>query len=1043
MLPQFFITRPIFAWVIALSILLAGSLALTKLPVSQYPEVAPPALTITATYPGAGAQQVEDTVINLIESEMNGLEHLLYMESSSEATGEGTITLTFATGTNLDVANMETQNRIKRVEARLPDEVKRMGITVAKSRRNFLMFLLLTSPDNSMNSVDLGNFASTRVIDSIRRVQGVGEALLFGTDYSMRIWLDPLKLASYSLTPGDALQAVKAQNVQVSTGELGQLPAAAGQELNATILVKGRVNTPEAFGNIILRTNSNGSNVYLKDVARIELGAQEYLRNVKLNGVPAVGIGIKLAPGDNALATVQRVRERMSQLSQSFPSQSVSWDIPYDTSRFVDISIREVIKTLLEAFVLVFLVMWLFMGNLRAAVIPTIVVPVSLTGAMLGLYAMGYSINVLTLFAMILAIGILVDDAIVVVENVERIMTEEGLDAKTATRKAMKQIFSAIIGITLVLIAVFLPMAFFSGSVGAIYRQFSVTLVVTIAFSAFLALSLTPALTTTLLRQSDMAHHTGFLGWFNDKFASFTTSYSRWVSGVLSRPVRFGLIYVAIVAITAFMYSKLPTGFLPEEDQGYLINLIQLPPNATQERTLAVLQQVDAYYRAQPEVNKVIAVAGFSFLGKGQDAALVFVSLKDWSQRLTPGSDAASLARKANMTFFKIKQAMIFAINPPPIPELAAVGGFDFRLMDIGAVGRDKLLEARNMVLGMAAQNKTLAGVRPESKEFASQLLFNMDRTKAQALGIDLADLNNTLQVGLGSAYVNDFIRDGRVLRVQMRVDAPNLVTPDDILALRVRNKQGDTIALSEIATPEWVVGAPKLDRYNGVPSMKIAGAPAPGSTTGEAMQVMQQIGAQLPAGIGFDWSGTSYEERLSASQAGLLFTLSILVVFLCLAALYESWSVPLAILLVVPLGLFGEILAVIIRDLPNDIYFKVGMVVIIGLAAKNAILIVEFARHLELEGKSLIESIVEASRLRLRPIIMTSIAFVFGVLPLAFATGAGAASRHAIGTGVMGGMLSATFLAIFFVPLLYLLIRRIFPGGKPIDHAAEEMNHV
>ncbi|MCH9741891.1 MAG: efflux RND transporter permease subunit, partial [Proteobacteria bacterium] len=497
------------------------------------------------------------------------------------------------------------------------------------------------------------------------------------------------------------------------------------------------------------------------------------------------------------------------------------------------------------------------------------------------------------------------------------------------------------------------------------------------------------------------------------------------------------------VAITAFMYSKLPTGFLPEEDQGYLINLIQLPPNATQERTLAVLQEVDAYYRAQPEVNKVIAVAGFSFLGKGQDAALVFVTLKDWSQRLTPGSDAASLARKANMTFFKIKQAMIFAINPPPIPELAAVGGFDFRLMDIGAVGRDKLLEARNMVLGMAAQNKTLAGVRPESKEFASQLLFNMDRTKAQALGIDLADLNNTLQVGLGSAYVNDFIRDGRVLRVQMRVDAPNLVTPDDILALRVRNKQGDTIALSEIATPEWVVGAPKLDRYNGVPSMKIAGAPAPGSTTGEAMQVMQQMGAQLPAGIGFDWSGTSYEERLSASQAGLLFTLSILVVFLCLAALYESWSVPLAILLVVPLGLFGEILAVIIRDLPNDIYFKVGMVVIIGLAAKNAILIVEFARHLELEGKSLIESIVEASRLRLRPIIMTSIAFVFGVLPLAFATGAGAASRHAIGTGVMGGMLSATFLAIFLVPLLYLLIRRIFPGGKPIDHAAEEMNHV
>lgn len=1043
MIPQFFITRPIFAWVIALSILLAGALALTKLPVSQYPEVAPPALTITTNYPGAGAQQIEDTVINLIETQMNGLEHLLYMESSSEATGEGTITLTFATGTNLDVANMETQNRIKQVEARLPDEVKRMGITVAKSRRNFLMFLLLTSPDGSMNTNDLGHFASTRVLDQVRRVQGVGEALLFGSDYSMWIWLDPLKLASYKLTPSDALQAVRAQNVQVSTGELGQLPAVPGQELNATILVKGRVNSPEEFGNIILRTDSNGATVKLKDVARIELGAEQYLRNVKLNGVPAVGIGVKLAPGDNALETVQRVRDRMTQLSVGFPA-GISWDIPYDTSKFVEISIHEVIKTLLEAFFLVFLVMWLFMGNLRAAVIPTLVVPVSLMGTMLGLYAMGYSINVLTLFAMILAIGILVDDAIVVVENVERIMTEEGLPAKAATRKAMKQIFSAIVGITLVLMAVFVPMAFFGGSVGAIYRQFAVTLVVTIGFSAFLALSLTPALTTTLLRQSDMQHHGGFLGWFNDRFMAFTQRYTGWIAKTLSRPVRMGFIYLAIVSITVFTYLKLPTGFLPEEDQGYLINLIQLPPNSTQERTLAVLKEVEDYYKAQPEVNKVITVAGFSFLGKGQDAALAFISLKDWSERLAPGSDAASLANRANRTFFMIKQAMIFAINPPPIPELAAVGGFDFRLMDIGAVGREKLLEARNMVLGMAMQDPALTRVRPESKEYASQLLFQVDRTKAQALGIDLNDLNNVLQVGLGSAYVNDFIRNGRVLRVQMRLSADNLTTPDQILALRVRNKAGDTIPLSEIATPEWLVGAPKLDRYNGVPSMKIAGSPAPGHTTGDAMMAMQQIGAKLPPGIGYDWSGTSFEERLSASQASLLFGLSILVVFLCLAALYESWSVPLAILLVVPLGLFGEIMAVMIRDLPNDIYFKVGMVVIIGLSAKNAILIVEFARQLELEGRSLIESIVEASRLRLRPIIMTSIAFVFGVLPLAISVGAGAASRHAIGTGVMGGMLSATLLAIFLVPVLYLIIRRLFPGGKPIDHAKEEeMAHV
>jgi multidrug efflux pump len=1041
MLPQFFITRPIFAWVIAISIVLAGALATTHLPVSQYPEVAPPALSISTTYPGAGSQQVEDMVTNLIEQQMNGLEHLLYMESSSEATGEANLTLTFATGTNLDIASVEAQNRVKQIEARLPDEVRRMGITVAKSRRNFLMFLLITSPDGSYNTNDLGNFAASRVVDNIRRVKGVGEALLFGSEYSMRIWLDPLKLASYKLTPADAMQAVKAQNVQVSTGELGQLPAVAGQELNATIIVQGRLNTPEEFGNIILRTDANGATVRLKDVAKVELGAQEYLRNVKLNGQSAVGVGIKLAPGDNALETVERVRARMAELSANFPS-GLSWDIPYDTSRFVAISIHEVLKTLLEAFVLVFFVMLLFLGNLRAAIIPTLVVPVSLMGTMIGLYFLGYSINVLTLFAMILAIGILVDDAIVVVENVERIMTEEGLGAKAATRKAMGQIFSAIIGITLVLMAVFVPMAFFTGSVGAIYRQFSVTLVSTIAFSAFLALSLTPALTTTLLRQSDMHEHGGFLGWFNRGFSRFTQRYAGSLGWLLVRPVRIGLIYLIIVAITAFMYLKLPNGFLPEEDQGYLISLVQLPSGATQERTIDVLHQAEDYFRAQPEVDKVIAVAGFSFLGKGQDAALLFVTLKDWSQRLAPGSDAASLARKANMAFFKIKQAMIFAINPPPIPELAAVGGFDFRVMDIGAVGREKLLEARNMVLGMAMQSPALAGVRPESKDFASQLLFTVDRVKAQALGIDLADLNQTLQVGLGSAYINDFIRDGRVLRVQMRVDAQTLATPDSILALRVRTNKGELVPLSEIATPEWVVGLPKLDRYNGVPAMKVAGGAAAGYSTGDAMQAMQDIGAKLPQGVGFDWSGTSYEERLSASQAGLLFSLSLLVVFLCLAALYESWSVPLAILLVVPLGLFGEILAVMITHLTNDIYFKVGMVVIIGLSAKNAILIIEFARHLELEGKTLVQSIIEASRMRLRPIIMTSVAFIFGVLPLALSVGAGAASRHAIGTGVMGGMLSATFLAIFLVPVLYLLIRRIFPGGAPVNHDAEEVTH-
>lgn len=1041
MLPQFFITRPIFAWVIAISIFLAGALALSKLPVSQYPEVAPPALNVAITYPGASAQQVEDSVTTLIEQEMNGLENLLYMESSSESTGEASLTLTFATGTDLDVANMETQNRIKRVEARLPDEVRRMGITVTKSRRNFLMFVLLTSPDDSYSTIDLGAFASSRVLDNVRRVQGVGEALLFGTNYSMRIWLDPLKLASYHMSPSDALAAVKAQNIQVSTGSLGQLPAVPEQALTATIVTNTRINTVHEFEDIVLRTDSNGTSVRLKDVAKVELGAEDYSRSVKLNGKPAVGIGIKLAPGDNALDTVKRVKARMNELATNFPA-GVSWDVPYDTSRFVEISIHEVIKTLIEAFVLVFLVMWLFMGNLRAAVIPTIVVPVSLMGAMLGLYVLGYTINVLTLFAMILAIGILVDDAIVVVENVERIMSEEGLDAKTATRKAMKQIFGAIVGITLVLMAVFVPMAFFSGSVGAIYRQFSVTLVVTIGFSALFALSLTPALTTTLLRQSDLAHGDhGFLGWFNHKFARFTHGYMRWVGALLLRPIRLGLIYLTIVAAVGVMYLKLPNGFLPEEDQGYLVNLVQLPSGATQERTLAVLAQLEKFYSEQPEVSKVITVAGFSFLGKGQDAGIAFVRLKEWDERKAAGSDAKSLAMRANRAFFQIKTAMMFAINPPPIPELAAVGGFDFRLMDISAVGRDKLLEARNLVLGMASQSPVLAGIRPESKEFASQLYFDVNRIKAQALGVDLTEVNNVLQVGLGSAYVNDFIHDGRVLRVQMRVNAETLETPESILELRVKNRQGELIPLSEFVTPTWMVAAPKLDRYNGVPAMKIAGGPAPGHTTGEAMAEMQRIATHLPPGVGFDWSGTSYEERLSASQAGMLFTLSILVVFLVLAALYESWSVPFAILLVVPLGLLGQLLAVFAVGMPNDIYFKVGMVVIIGLAAKNAILIVEFSRQLELEGRTLIDSIVEAARLRLRPIMMTSIAFIAGVLPLALSTGAGAASRNAIGTGVAGGMLSATYLAILLVPVLYLIIRKLFPGGKPIDHDKELIN--
>jgi multidrug efflux pump len=1031
MLPRFFIDRPIFAWVIALSIVLAGALVLPKLPVSQYPDVAPPALAITAVYPGASAQVVEDSVTTLIEQEMNGLEHLLYLESNSDASGVLTLTLTFASGTNLDIASVEAQNRIKRVEARLPDEVRRQGITVAKARRNYLMFLTIFSPDLSRNEIDLGSYTAANVLENLRRVPGVGEATLFGTEYAMRIWLDPLKLASFNMTPGEALKAVQAQNVQLATGELGQLPAAHAQELTATVITQGRLSTPEAFGNILLRTASTGAAVRLKDVARIELGAQDYSVQARLNGRPTAAVGIKLAPDGNALETAAAVKARMAELAKFFP-KGVSWDVPYDTSRFVEISIKEVVFTLAEAFLLVFLVMWLFLQNLRAAIIPTIVVPISLIGTLVGLYLLGYSINVLSLFAMVLAIGLVVDDAIVVVENVERIMTHEGLPAREATSKAMGQIFGAIVGITLVLSAVFIPMAFFSGSVGAIYRQFAVTLVMTMGFSALLAISLTPALCATLfkgLTREQMEHHSGFFGLFTRFFNGTTTGYMNKVSGFVKRPLRGLILFLAITGAAVVLLLRLPTGFLPDEDQGYLISIVQLPSGATQERTIKVLSSMEQYFLKQPEVAKVVGVAGFSFFGKGQDAAIAFVRLKDWDERTKPNDHALKVAQRANMALFSIKQAMIFALNPPPIPELAAVGGFDFRLQDRGGLGRDKLMEARNMVLGMASQDPRLAGVRPEGKEPATQLLLDIDRVKASSLGVDLGEMNQTLAVALGSAYVNDFIREGRVLRVVMQNDALTRATPEGLLSLRVRTAKGGMVALSEIATPRWVVGSPKLDRYNGVPAMKVAGGPAPGHSTGEAMQAMQDIAAKLPPGISYEWSGTSYEERLSGAQAPVLFALSIIVVFMCLAALYESWTVPLAVLLVVPMGVFGAVLAVTLRDLPNDVYFKVGLIAIIGLSAKNAILIVEFARQLEAQGKSTLDAVLAACKLRFRPIIMTSIAFIFGVLPLAISTGAGAASRQAIGTGVMGGMIAATVLAVFIVPVLYLFVRRLFPG--------------
>jgi multidrug efflux pump len=1048
MFAKFFIDRPIFAWVIALIILLGGALALKNLPVSQYPSVAPPALSVSITYPGASAQVIEETAVALLEQEMNGIEHLLYMESASEL-GNGSITLTFEAGTNLDWASVETQNRIKRVEARLPEDVRRLGITVAKTARNYVMFVALFSPDKSLDDVALGSYATASVLDGIRRVPGVGEALLFGTEYSMRLWLNSDKLQHYKLSPADISKAVRAQNSELATGELGQVPAVPGQQINAVIVTKSRLSTPEEFGNIIVRTNPDGSSLRVKDVARVELGAQDYSRSARIDGQPTAAIAIRLSPGANALSTVRDVNAKMTELAKYFPNprpatgetlaapqlKSLDWAVPYDTSKFIDISIKEVLKSLAEALLLVVLVMYLFLENWRATLIPAIVIPIALIGALVGLYLLGYSINVLTLFAMVLAIGIVVDDAIVVVENVERIMSTEGLSPRDATRKAMDQIVGAIIAITLVLMAVFIPMAFFPGSTGAIYRQFAVTLVLTMMFSALMALTLTPALCATLLKHkteklgANLLAGGGFFGWFNRLFARSTNGYVNRVGKIAKKPARYLLIYAAIFIAMGWLFTKLPGSFLPEEDQGYFINVIQLPAGASKERTLEVLNQVEQFYLKQTEVEHVIGVAGFSFFGRGQNMAIAFVRLKGWDERPSADSSSVALVRKANMALFRIKQAMIFAINPPPIPELAASGGFDFRLQDRGGLGREKLLEARNMALGMAAQNPVLAGVRPEGQEAGPQLFLDIDRVKAEALGVSITDLNDTLQATLGVAYINDFTRQGRILRVQMQAEAELRSSPADLLKLTIRNSKGGMVSLSEIATPRWVVGAPKLDRYNGIAAMKISGGPAPGRSSGEAVTAMEQIAAKLPPGIGYEWSGTSFEERMSGQQAPLLFAISLFVVFLCLAALYESWSIPFAVLLVVPLGIFGAVLAVTLRGLPNDVYFKVGLIAIIGLSSKNAILIIEFARKLQDEGMSLIDATLEACRLRFRPILMTSIAFIVGVLPLALSTGAGAQSRHAIGTGVMGGMIAATVLAVFLVPAFFVVMRKIFPG--------------
>ena len=1036
MLSGFFIDRPIFAWVIALFIAVLGAAAINKLPVAQYPTVAPPAIVINAAYPGASAKVLEDSVLSVIEQELNGAPGMIYMESVAQANGGGAITATFEPGTDVALAQIEVQNRLSRATPRLPAAVVQQGVRIDKARSNFLLFVSLTSSNPADDPVSLGDYAARFIQPELQRIAGVGQAQLFGTERAMRIWLDPAKLVAFGLQPADVNNAVRAQNAQVSAGTLGEQPGVPGQPMSATVVVSGQLANAEQFGAIVLRANTDGSSVRLRDVARIELGAQGYGSFSRLNGQPSAGIGIQLAPTGNALATADAVKARMAELKAFFP-QGMDYKVPYDSSKFVRISIQQVVVTLAEAVALVFVVMLVFLQNLRYTLIPTIVVPVALLGTFGMLLVMGYSINVLTLFGMVLAIGILVDDAIVVVENVERLMAEEGLSPRDATRKAMGQITGAVIGITVVLVSVFVPMAFFSGAVGNIYRQFSLSMVSAIVFSAFLALTLTPALCATFLKPvTSHAERRGFYGLFNRVFKRTTHGYEGTVAKVLPRSGRWMLAFGVVVLMVGWMYNRLPSSFLPNEDQGYLIVNVQLPPGATANRTLAVMQQVEGFLMKQPEVDQVVAVIGFSFSGQGQNSGLVFVPLKDWSERKGAAHTAQALAGRAFGAFMGIRDAFIFPLSPPPIPELGTATGFNFRLQDRGGNGHDALLAARNQLLGMARKSPILQGVRPDGLEDAPQLQLDIDRERAYAQGVGFESISAMLSTAIGSAYVNDFSSKGRLQRVIVQADAPARMQPEDLLKLQVPNSRGQLVPMSAFASTRWVNGPMQTTRYNGYPAMRLAGDVVAGRSTGEGMAEMERLAAQLPAGFGFEWTGQSREEKLSGAQATLLLAFSMLAVFLCLAALYESWAIPVAVLLVVPLGVLGALSGVWLRDMPNDVYFKVGLITVIGLSAKNAILIVEFAKDLQAEGKGLIEATLMACHLRFRPILMTSLAFILGVLPLALATGAGANSQRAIGTGVMGGMITATVLAVFFVPVFYVVVRRWFPGGPGAPHA-------
>lgn len=1026
---RFFIDRPIFAWVIALIIMLAGILSIRSLPVSQYPSIAPPTVVISANYPGASAKIVEDSVTQVIEQRMTGIDHLRYITSTSDSFGNTSITLTFNAEADADIAQVQVQNKLQGAMTLLPQEVQSQGVNVNKSSSGFLLVLGFVSTDGSLDKSDIADYVGSNVQDPMSRVSGVGEIQIFGAQYAMRIWLDPLKLTQYNLTSLDVVAAIRAQNAQVSAGQLGGTPSVAGQELNATVSAQSRLQTPEEFRKIILKSDTSGANVFLGDVARVELGSESYSVVSLYNGKPATGLAIKLATGANALDTAEAVRAKIAEMKPFFP-QGLEVVYPYDTTPFVEKSIEGVVHTLLEAVVLVFLIMYLFLQNFRATLIPTIAVPVVLLGTFAILSATGFSINTLTMFAMVLAIGLLVDDAIVVVENVERVMSEEGLSPLEATRKSMDQITGALVGIGLTLSAVFVPMAFMSGSTGVIYRQFSITIVSAMALSVLVALILTPALCATMLKPLKKGHghiETGFFGWFNRGFDRLTNRYESSVAGIIKRGFRVMMIYVALVVAVGWIFMRMPTAFLPDEDQGILFTQAILPTNSTQESTLKVLEKVSDHFMAEEGVRSVFSVAGFSFAGQGQNMGIAFVGLKDWSERTAPGADVQSIAGRAMGVFSQMKDAFVFAFVPPAVIELGTANGFDMFLQDKNGQGHEKLVAARNQLLGMAAQNPNLVGVRPNGQEDAPIYQLHIDHAKLSALGIEIANVNSVLATAWGGSYVNDFIDRGRVKKVYVQGDAQYRMQPGDLDTWYVRNNKGDMVPFSAFAMGTWEYGSPRLERFNGLPAMNIQGATVPGFSTGAAMDIMEDLVKQLPPGFGIEWNGLSYEERLSGNQAPALYALSILVVFLVLAALYESWSVPFAVVLVVPLGIIGALLAMNGRGLPNDVFFQVGLLTTVGLATKNAILIVEFAKEYYEKGAGLVEATLHAVRVRLRPILMTSLAFGLGVVPLAISTGVGSGSQNAIGTGVLGGMMSSTFLGIFFVPLFFVIVERIF----------------